>query len=303
MNQNHNNNNTPPRPRRAALGRGLDALILPDDIQTGGSSAISEIEISRIEPNPDQPRRSFDAESLEELARSIRELGVVQPLTLRSAGNGRYQIIAGERRWRAAAQAGLNAVPAYVRTASDLEMTEMALIENIQRQDLNAIEVALGFKKLIDTYSLTQERLSERLGKNRATIANHLRLLRLPAEIQLALRDRRIDMGHARALLGLDDTKAQLRIYRRILKEGLSVRAVEALVKREGEAGEGIKPSKENAPAPEYAQIAESLSSRFASPVKFARKPNGKGSITISFTSDDDLHRIISLFDTLPQQQ
>lgn len=313
MSNDRNNNNTSgrhrsadshvtPRPRRAALGRGLDALIMPDDIQTGGSSAISEIEISRIDPNPDQPRRTFDTESLEELAGSIRELGIVQPLTLRMTPSGRYQIIAGERRWRAAGMAGISSVPAYIRTASDLQMTEMALIENIQRQDLNAIEVALGFKKLIDTYSLTQERLSERLGKNRATIANHLRLLRLPAEIQLALRDHIIDMGHARALLALDDTKAQLRIYRQTVKDGLSVRAVEALVKKET-MKDASKPQNEKKATgeinPEYGRIADSLTKILESPVKFARKQDGKGSITISFKNDDELHKLISIFDSL----
>lgn len=210
--------------RRNALGRGLDSLISVGDVQTAGSSAINEIEVSLIHPNPSQPRTNFDAEALGELAASIRELGVIQPLSLRSMPDGSYQIIAGERRWRAAKMAGLLSVPAYVRTASDSEVTEMALIENIQREDLNAIEVALAFRKLIDTYSLTQDRLSERLGKKRATIANHLRLLKLPAEIQLGLRDRKIDMGHARALLAVDDTKTRLRLYNRIIEQGLSVR-------------------------------------------------------------------------------
>ena len=213
--------------RRNALGRGLDSLISVGDVQTAGSSAINEIEVSLIHPNPSQPRTNFDAEALGELAASIRELGVIQPLSLRSMPDGSYQIIAGERRWRAAKMAGLLSVPAYVRTASDSEVTEMALIENIQREDLNAIDVALAFRKLIDTYSLTQDRLSERLGKKRATIANHLRLLKLPAEIQLGLRDRKIDMGHARALLAVDDTKTRLRLYNRIIEQGLSVRRVE----------------------------------------------------------------------------
>lgn len=298
---NNNNNHSAPRPRRAALGRGLDALILPEEIRTDGGSAISEIEISRIDPNPEQPRRSFDPESLEELARSIRELGVVQPLTLRAVANGRYQIIAGERRWRAASAAGLSSVPAYVRSASDLEMTEMALIENIQRQDLNAIEVALGFKKLIDTYSLTQERLSERLGKKRATIANHLRLLRLPAEIQLGLRDRNIDMGHARALLGLNDTKSQLKLYKRIVKEGLSVRAVENIVKNA--AAPAAPADSVDKPADPLGPLAQSLSQKFSLPVKLTRKASGKGSVTFSFSSDDELHRLISAFDNLGQNQ
>lgn len=278
--------------KRNALGRGLDSLISMGEIRTDGSSAISEIDIARIVPNPDQPRRTFSEESLNELATSIRELGIVQPLTLRLTDSGNYQIIAGERRWRAAARAGLTTVPAYIRTVSDSEMTEMALIENIQREDLNSIEVALGFKKLIDTYSLTQERLSERLGKNRATIANHLRLLKLPAEIQLGLRDRLIDMGHARAILAVTEPKEQLRLYKKILKEGLSVRTVEKMAR---EIAEGKKQERKQAEAANdpYAGIVDKLSQRFSMPVKFARNANGRGSITIKFASDDELHRLI----------
>ena len=281
-------------PKRNALGRGLDSLISLGEVRTDGSSAISEIDIARISPTPEQPRRTFSEESLDELAVSIRELGIVQPLTLRLTDNGNYQIIAGERRWRAASRAGLTSVPAYVRTASDSEMTEMALIENIQREDLNAIEVALGFKKLIDSYSLTQERLSERLGKKRATIANHLRLLKLPAEIQLGLRDRLIDMGHARAILAVADPKDQLKLYKKILKEGLSVRAVEKLARdlSEGKRKEGAATPAEAA-NDIYSGFAEQLSQRFNTPVKFTRNPNGKGTITIKFASDDELHRLI----------
>ncbi len=280
-------------PKRNALGRGLDSLISLGEVRTDGSSAISEIDIIRIVPNPDQPRRTFSEESLDELASSIRELGVVQPLTLRATDNGNYQIIAGERRWRAASRAGLSSVPAYVRTASDSEMTEMALIENIQREDLNAIEVALGFKKLIDSYNLTQERLSERLGKKRATIANHLRLLKLPAEIQLGLRDRHIDMGHARAILAVTDPKDQLKLYKRILKDGLSVRAVEKLA-REMAEGTRKNTARQADPADDpYAGFADRLSERFSTPVKFSRNANGRGTITIKFASDDELHRLI----------
>lgn len=192
-------------PHRSALGRGLDSLISMDDTPARGSSAINDIPLDKISPNPDQPRTSFDEEALQELAASIRELGIIQPLSLRKTGPDSYQIIAGERRFRAARIAGLERVPAYIRTADAAELTEMALIENIQREDLNAIEVALTFRKLIDQYQLTQERLSERIGKKRATIANFLRLLKLPSEVQLGLRDKRVDMGHARALLGIDD--------------------------------------------------------------------------------------------------
>lgn len=279
--------------KRNALGRGLDSLISLGEVRTDGSSAISEIEIERIVPNPDQPRRTFSEESLEELAVSIRELGIVQPLTLRLTDSGKYQIIAGERRWRAASRAGLKTVPAYVRTASDSEVTEMALIENIQREDLNAIEVALGFKKLIDSYNLTQERLSERLGKKRATVANHLRLLKLPAEIQLGLRDRNIDMGHARAILAVSDPKAQLKLYKRIIKEGLSVRAVEKLARDAAENEKSTQRKKNNSENNEYEGFAQQLSQRFNTPVKFTRNQNGRGSITIKFASDDELHRLI----------
>lgn len=289
--------------KRNALGRGLDSLISMGEINTSGSSAISEIDIDRIVPNPDQPRRSFDETSLDELATSIREIGVVQPLTLRLADDGNYQIIAGERRWRAARRAGLTGVPAYVRTVSDSEMTEMALIENIQREDLNAIEVALGFKKLIDTYHLTQERLSERLGKNRATIANHLRLLRLPAEIQLGLRDRKLDMGHARAILAVDNPKIQLKLYQRILKEELSVRAVEELGRRLSDAdsadADTTKPERKDTRSADLDILEREFAAYFPVPVKVSRNKSGKGSVTFKFTSDDELVKLVQIFERL----
>lgn len=283
--------------RRNALGRGLDSLISMTEIRTDGSSAINEIDIDLIDPNPSQPRTSFDSEALGELAASIRELGVVQPLSVRATSDGRYQIIAGERRWRSARMAGLTTVPAYVRTASDSEVTEMALIENIQREDLNAIEVALAFRKLIDTYNLTQDRLSERLGKKRATIANHLRLLKLPAEIQLGLRDRKIDMGHARALLAVPDTKTQLRLYDRIIRQGLSVRQVEALAKAAAQPAQ--KGDAETDTKEKYADFCRDLASYFPTPVKFKRSADGKGEITLKFKNDDELHRLVALFEKL----
>jgi ParB family chromosome partitioning protein len=289
--------------KRNALGRGLDSLISMTDIQTGGSSAINEIEIDLISPNPDQPRRTFDEETLDELAASIRELGIIQPLSLRDAGDGTYQIIAGERRWRAARLAGLSSVPAYVRTASDSEVTEMALIENIQREDLNAIEVALGFRKLLDTYNLTQDRLSERLGKKRATIANHLRLLKLPAEIQLGLRDHKLDMGHARALLSVTDPKEQLKLYNLILKEDLSVRRVEELVRQIGDGTPVPKaaPKRGGADLGGYGEFANNLTSISPTPVKFARNADGKGSITFKFASDEELQKLVELFERMKQ--
>ena len=286
--------------KRNALGRGLDSLISMDDIQTGGSSAINEILLSQISPNPEQPRINFDEETLEELASSIRELGIIQPLTLRKVGNDQYQIISGERRYRAAKIAGLDAVPAYVRTANDSEITEMALIENIQREDLNAIEVALTFKKLIEQYNLTQEQLSTRIGKERATIANFLRLLKLPAEVQLGLRDRRVDMGHARALLAIDDPKMQLNIYDGILKKGLSVRQVEELAKTLKEARPTEKPSAPgNSISKEYELLRNHLSTTFHTKVQLSCDKTGKGKITFPFKNEEELERLITIFDRI----
>ncbi len=289
--------------KRNALGRGLDSLISMGEVQTSGSSAINEIPISQISPNPEQPRTNFDGDSLEELAMSIRELGIIQPLTLRSVGVDSYQIISGERRYRAARLAGLESVPAYVRTANDSEITEMALIENIQREDLNAIEIALTFRKLIDQYKLTQERLSERIGKKRATIANFLRLLKLPAEVQIGLRDRKVDMGHARALLSLDKAPLQLKLYNEIIKKGLSVRQVEAMAKQLQEreaAGEvNVQVPERQKSNRDYDILKKHLNSSFKTPVKLSVDASGKGKITFSFKNDDELENLIRIFDKL----
>lgn len=289
--------------KRNALGRGLDSLISMGEVQTSGSSAINEIPISQISPNPEQPRTNFDGDSLEELAMSIRELGIIQPLTLRSVGVDSYQIISGERRYRAARLAGLDSVPAYVRTANDSEITEMALIENIQREDLNAIEIALTFRKLIDQYKLTQERLSERIGKKRATIANFLRLLKLPAEVQIGLRDRKVDMGHARALLSLDKAPLQLKLYNEIIKKGLSVRQVEAMAKqlqeREAAAGGEVQVPERQKSNRDYDILKKHLNSSFKTPVKLSVDASGKGKITFSFKNDEELENLIRIFDKL----
>ena len=288
--------------KRNALGRGLDSLISMDDVQPSGSSAINEIAIHLIKPNPDQPRTNFNEEALEELATSIREHGIIQPLTVRAADAGTYMIISGERRFRAAKLAGLESVPAYVRTANDGQITEMALIENIQREDLNAIELALTFRKLIDQYELTQERLSERIGKKRATIANFLRLLKLPAEVQLGLRDKTVDMGHARALLSVEKPTQQLRLYNEILKKGLSVRQVEQRAKEineESANGDAPKPGKEKSRSSEFDVLKKHLSKSFGVPVNMSCSANGKGKITFQFSNEAELERIIALFDTL----
>ena len=289
--------------KRSALGKGLDSLISMDDIQTEGSSAINEIPISQIAPNPDQPRQNFDEVALEELATSIRELGIIQPLTLRSMGDNSYQIISGERRYRAALLAGLETVPAYIRTANDSEVTEMALIENIQSEDLDAIEIALTFRKLIDQYNLTQERLSERIGKKRATIANFLRLLKLPAEVQLGLHDHTLDMGHARALLSLDDPKLQLKLYNETIKKGLSVRQVEQRAKQMQQAvldeQAGQTDDKKQLNIKGFGILQQHLSSTFGVPVKFTCDKSGKGKITFPFTTEEQLEKIIRIFDNL----
>lgn len=289
--------------KRSALGRGLDSLISMDDVPASGSSAINDIPLASISPNPEQPRTNFDDDALEELAASIRQIGIIQPLSLRKTGPDTYQIIAGERRYRAAHMAGLQSVPAYIRTANDAELTEMALIENIQREDLNAIEIALTFRKLIEQYNLTQERLSERIGKKRATIANFLRLLKLPAEVQLGLRDKRVDMGHARALLTISDPALQLKLYNEILKQGLSVRRVEELAKAyENGAAAQPAPQRSAMRQSDYDVLKRHLSATFRTPVQFACDKQGRGRITFPFKNEDELERLITLFDSLKHQ-
>lgn len=289
--------------KRSALGRGLDALITMDDLKTNGSSSISEIELSRIQPNPDQPRSVFEEETLEELATSIRALGVIQPITLREIGKDLYQIISGERRYRASLKAGMERIPAYIRTAADENVVEMALIENIQREDLNSIEIALAYQKLIDTYELTQEKLSERVGKKRTTIANYLRLLKLPAEIQMGLKDKKIDMGHARTLISVQDPELQLALYEQILAEGLSVRMVEDMVRSVTE-GRSVLPEKKEVGKKkmlpeEYDLLKQHLSRFFNTKVQFSCNEKGKGKITIPFSSEEELEKLVSLLDTL----
>ena len=278
-------------PKRNALGRGLDSLISMDDVPARGSSAINDIDVELISPNPDQPRTTFDEEALDELATSIRELGIIQPLSLRKTGPNSYQIIAGERRYRAAIKAGLTSVPAYIRTANDSELTEMALIENIQREDLNAIEIALTFRKLIDQYNLTQERLSERIGKKRATVPTS------------RLCDKRVDMGHARALLTIDKPSLQLKLYNEIIKQGLSVRKVEELAKAYQAAEEnGEMPSRQSKPTmsnKDFDILKKHLSASFRTPVQFTCNPQGRGKITFPFKNEDELAQLIAIFDTI----
>ncbi len=286
----------------SALGRGLDALISTSEVRTQGSSTICEVPISQIEANPNQPRRDFDQESLQELAQSIREIGIVSPITLRKISDDRYQIIAGERRWRASQMAGLDALPAYIRTTNDENVMEMALVENIQREDLNSIEIALAYQHLLDSTGMTQEKVAERVGKSRTAVTNHLRLLKLPAQVQVALQKREIDMGHARALLSIESPSQQIRVFRDIQKNGYSVRQVENLIKRmKNGNGEGAgKAQKKKAPMPEeYATMRNKLAEMFSSNVEMTCSAGGKGKITIPFGSGEELERIMSVFDKM----
>ena len=286
--------------KRSGLGKGLGALIDDADNILHPSSSISEIELDKIEANPFQPRTNFDQESLEELASSIREIGMIQPLTLRKIGEDKYQIIAGERRFRAAQIAGMEKVPAYIRDAEDDGMLEMALVENIQREDLNSIEIALSYQRLIEECNLTQENLSARVGKKRSTISNYLRLLRLPAVVQKGLRDKQIAMGHARALINIEDADTQEMIFEQILKYDFSVRKVEEIVRNlEEHQQEEDKPIKEKpSKLPEEFQSAKDNFSKFFSlPVKISVGSNGKGKLVIPFNSTDDLLRIVKIIE------
>lgn len=286
-----------------ALGRGLDALISTDEVKTQGSSSINEIQIDRIFANPNQPRREIDPAALQELSESIKQIGIIQPITLRQMDNGTYQIIAGERRWRASKLAGLSSIPAYVRTADDENMMQMALVENIQREDLNAIEIALAYNNLMERFHWTQEQLSEKVGKKRATVANYLRLLKLPAEVQMALKSKKIDQGHARALLGLNSPSRQLKLFNEVQKNGYSVRKVEEMVQEWNAKGGEKTPTKSRHSAArlpeEYDALKKHLSDFFHSKVQMTLSPSGRGRITIPFSSQEDLERLIQQFDKM----
>ena len=279
-------------------GRGLDALIDTSEVVTQGSSNLNEIAIAQIEPNPDQPRREFDQEALQELADSIRVMGIIAPITLRQVSQDRYQIIAGERRWRASQMAGLTTIPAYIRTVEDENVMEMALVENIQREDLNAIEIALAYEHLAETTGMTQEKISERVGKSRTAVTNYMRLLKLPAQIQMSLKNHEIDMGHARALLALDSPSLQLKLFRDVQKNQYSVRKVEEMVQMLKQ-GEDVLSAKKRISA--KAQLPKSmvdarqrLTSLLGAKVQLTCSANGKGKISIPFADEAELARIMA---------
>jgi ParB family chromosome partitioning protein len=295
--------------KKTGLGKGLRALLDDSDLPEGDRKqqisnestslgSISFVKINQVEVNPFQPRTDFDLAALHELAESIKLQGLIQPITVRKAGQNSYQLISGERRLRASKIAGLAEIPAYVRTANDQQMLEMALIENIQRENLNAIEVALSFQRMIDECNLKQEELGSRVSKNRSTVTNYLRLLKLPPAIQAAIRDKEISMGHARALISVENPDQQLYIFQEIINRGLSVRKVEELVRQIGKSA----PSKNSISRKEgisfqYMKIQDDLASKFATNVKLKLKDKGTGSIEITFMSDDDLNRILEMLD------
>ena len=286
-----------PEKKFNALGRGLDALISTDDINPQGLSSINEIDIDKIVANPNQPRREMDPESLRELADSIEQIGIVQPITLRQMDDGTYQIIAGERRWRASQLAGLATIPAYVRNANDESVALMALVENIQREDLNAIEIALAYSNMQQVMNLTQEAVAEKVGKKRTTVANYLRLLKLPAPVQLALRNKQIDQGHARAILSVQSPAQQVKLFNEIQKNGYSVRKVEEMAKDINE-GNSVKQTSQKAQSatvlPKDLQtIQKQLSKTFGTKVK-AKYNNGKGNITLAFATPEEMDAVIA---------
>ncbi len=282
-------------------GRGLDALIDTKEVRTQGSSNLNEIPLAQIEPNPNQPRREFDEDALQDLANSIREIGIIQPVTLRQVASDKYQIIAGERRWRASQMAGLTAIPAYVRTVEDENVMEMALVENIQREDLNAIEIALAYEHLAETTGMTQEKISERVGKSRAAVTNYMRLLKLPAQVQMALKNKEIDMGHARALLSIDSPSVQIKLFKEIQKYGYSVRKVEEMAQmlkygEDVQSGKKKIASKASLPE-EFTILKDRLSSFFQTKVQMTCSVKGKGKISIPFANEEELERIMNALD------
>lgn len=289
--------------KRKALGKGLNALL--SDASTDITAKkpvplnnVSEIPINEIEANPFQPREDFEEEELEELVESIKVHGIIQPVTVRKIGYGKYQLISGERRTRAAIRSGLEKIPAYVRVANDQGMLEMALIENIHREDLNPIEIAISYKRLIEECSLVQEDVAKRIGKNRTTVTNYMRLLKLPNEVQLALRKNKITMGHARSLINIEDPEKQLELLLKIIQDNLSVRDAESLAKDAKTIKKNVKPkTTDKEERKDYSSFEERFRKAYNTPVKIKTKRGGKGELVIPFNSEEDLHNILSILE------
>lgn len=299
--------------KKQALGKGIRALLntideemqdssgekaVPPSVSGQSAGSILRIPVEQIEVNPKQPRRDFDETALRELSESIKLHDIIQPVTVVKTGQAKYQLISGERRLRASKLAGLKDIPAYIRTADDQQMLEMALLENLQRENLNAIEIGLSYRRLMDECDLTQEEVAERMKKDRTTVTNYLRLLRLPPDIQRSVRDGDLSMGHARAMLGLEQVDQQLYVFREVREKGLSVRQTEKLVKDMSSPEARSQGSGKSAPVklpPAYKRIEDSMASHFSTRVKMERKKNGKGTITVEYYNDEDLERIMKL--------
>lgn len=300
---------TTPKQNKEALGKGIRSLLqgIDSDLKTGAGSlkpavvetatATNRIPVDQVEPNPKQPRRDFDEQALKELSESIKLHDIIQPITVSKLPSGKYRLISGERRWRASKMAGLKDIPAYTRQANDAELLELALLENLQREDLNAMEVALSYKRMMEELSYTQEQVAERMGKDRSTVANFIRLLKLPPDIQLAVRSGEISMGHARALINVDTVDKQLYIYKEIKTKSLSVRQTEALVRNMYKQGGAVKKTTKNTLPVAYQKIEDNLASHFSTRVKLKHSRNGSGQITIDYYSQEELNKLLHQMD------
>ncbi|RYY55334.1 MAG: ParB/RepB/Spo0J family partition protein [Chitinophagaceae bacterium] len=298
---------TSPKSNKDALGKGIRSLLqgIDSDMKTAAgalkpsvvenATGINRIDVTLVEPNPKQPRRDFDEQALQELSASIRMHDIIQPITVSRLASGRYRLISGERRWRASKLAGLKDIPAYVRQANDVELLELALLENLQRENLNAMEVALSYKRMMEELDYTQEQVSERMGKDRSTVANFIRLLKLPPDIQLAVRQAEISMGHARALINVDTVDHQLYIFKEIREKGLSVRQTEELVRNLFKQSNPVKKSAKSSLDPVYQRIEDTLASHFSTRVKLKHSRNGSGQILLDYYSKDELTKILAL--------
>ncbi len=296
---------TTPKQNKELLGKGIRSLLqnIDADLKTTTGSlkttvvenatGTNRISVDDIEPNPKQPRRDFDEQALQELANSIKLHDIIQPVTVSKLANGKYRLIAGERRWKASKLAGLKEIPAYVRHANDVQLLELALLENLQREDLNAMEVSLSFKRMMEELDYTQEQVAERMGKDRSTVANFVRLLKLPPDIQLAVRSGELSMGHARALINVDTIDKQLFIFKEIKEKGLSVRQTEALVRNLYKQGGGVKKSSKSQLPAAFQRIEDKLASHFSTRVKLRQSRNGSGQITIDYYSQDELNKVL----------
>jgi len=300
---------TTPKQNKEALGKGIRSLLqgIDSDLKTGAgnlkptvvetATATSRISVEHVEPNPKQPRRDFDEQALKELSESIKLHDIIQPITVSKLPSGKYRLISGERRWRASKMAGLKDIPAYIRQANDAELLELALLENLQREDLNAMEVALSYKRMMEELSYTQEQVAERMGKDRSTVANFIRLLKLPPDIQLAVRSGELSMGHARALINVDTVDKQLYIYKEIKAKNLSVRQTEALVRNMYKQGGAVKKTTKNTLPSAYQKIEDNLASHFSTRVKLKHSRNGSGQITIDYYSKEELNKLLHQMD------